>query len=519
MFRSFRWRIQLWHTLILVVVVSTFAGVLYWNARIGRQREFDNELLSAAQVLSAAVSNLPPHELAGGETRSFRGQPPRDAGRGARQETTDARRRLTERGRLPPEPGRGDAERRPPPKPSERILAELALPETLKRRPGPPGSHAWFAVWRGDGQPLKQSSVPPNAAVHAAAGLGEGEYVFRRNGERRWVSLAGPHGSVIDVGRSIEPEQRQLDQLFWQLVAVGAGVMLIGLVGGFVLSRNVVQPLVEMSATAAAISATNLSRRIDTANFDRELQSLAATLNGMFQRLEAAFERQSRFTADASHELRTPLTVIITHLEYAARREGMPAEDRETLDACLRAARRMKSLIEGLLLLARVDAGSFPISRQPCDLAAIVEECVELLRPLADTAGVALKLDLPSCEVEGDPAWLAQIVINLLSNALRYNRPGGEVAVTVAGADGDATLTMSDTGVGIPPVDQPHLFQRFYRVDKARSRDEGGNGLGLAITKSLVELHGGEITFTSETGQGTTFVVRLPTSAVSERAI
>jgi two-component system OmpR family sensor kinase len=513
MFRSFRWRIQLWHTLILVVVLGTFAGVLYWNARVAKFREFDGELLAGAQVLAAAVSNLPPHELAGGDIRPARGRPAPDAARETRQAPRDRAPALIpppRRGQPQVDGGRGDAGRRLPPQPSERSLAELDLPETLRRRRGPPDSRAWFIVWRRDGQVLKQSSVPPGIARGAAPGREEGEFVYRQAGDMRIVSLAGAHGSVIDVGRSIAPERRQLDQLLWQLVAVGVGVALIGMAGGFILSRNVVQPLIEMSATAAAISASNLSRRIDTATFDRELQSLAMTLNGMFQRLEEAFERQSRFTADASHELRTPLTVIITHLEYATRREGLPADDRETLDACLRAARRMKSLIEGLLLLARVDAGSFPISAQSCDLAAIVDECAELLRPLANDAEVQLKLDTPSCDIEADPALLGQIVTNLLSNAIRYNRRGGEVAVTVSVEGGGVRLTVSDTGVGIAAKDQRRIFERFYRVDKARSREDGGNGLGLAITKSLVELHAGEITCTSEAGRGTSFVVRLP---------
>jgi signal transduction histidine kinase len=170
----------------------------------------------------------------------------------------------------------------------------------------------------------------------------------------------------------------------------------------------------------------------------------------------------------------------------------------------------MKSLIEGLLLLARVDAGTVPLARQPCDLSAIVEECLELLEPLAARAGVLVRFDAPSCELEADPAMLAQVVTNLLTNAIRYNHRDGSATVSIASTDREAVLTVSDTGRGIPAADLPHIFDRFYRADQARSRDEGGNGLGLAITKSLFELHGGQIAFTSDPNQGTTFTVRLP---------
>jgi heavy metal sensor kinase len=296
---------------------------------------------------------------------------------------------------------------------------------------------------------------------------------------------------------------------------VGALVLAVGLAGGWVISSRILRPVAAIAATASAISATSLSRRIDPEAVDRELADLARVLNAMFERLEGAFERQARFTADASHELRTPLAIIRTHAELALNRPR-PAEDyRETIETCLRAAGRMTALVEGLLTLARADAGKLDLVRQPVDLAQLIEESVTLFRPLAAARKVTLRATLAPMEVRGDAGRLAQVVTNLLSNAVQYNKPGGEIEVRLARVAADTVLSVRDTGCGIPEADRPHLFERFYRVDKARSRASGGNGLGLAICKSIVEAHGGTIGFHTAEGRGTTFWVRLPCGAVS----
>ncbi len=170
----------------------------------------------------------------------------------------------------------------------------------------------------------------------------------------------------------------------------------------------------------------------------------------------------------------------------------------------------MSALVEGLLTLARADAGKLELLRQPVDLRQVVEEGVALFRPLAEGKDVRLTANLAPAAVVGDGVRLAQVVTNLLSNAIHYNRAGGEVGVRLTVEAGEALLAVSDTGCGIPEEDRPHLFERFYRVDKARSRASGGNGLGLAICKSVVEGHGGTIGFTTHAGRGSTFTVRLP---------
>jgi heavy metal sensor kinase len=285
-----------------------------------------------------------------------------------------------------------------------------------------------------------------------------------------------------------------------------------------VVSARILNPVAAISATASAISATNLSGRIDEGTVDRELAGLAGVLNAMFDRLEAAFERQARFTADASHELRTPLAILRGSAELALARPRSAAEYQETVAACLRAAERMTRLVEGLLTLARADAGKLDLQQEAVDLRAVVEEQVDLVAPLARGKGVSLTANLAPAKVRGDPLRLGQVVTNLLTNAVQYNRAGGAVAVRLRVAGAAVTLSVADTGCGIPAEDRPHVFERFYRVDKARSRASGGHGLGLAICRSVVEAHGGSIGFETEPGQGSTFWVHLPGAPPAQRS-
>jgi heavy metal sensor kinase len=370
----------------------------------------------------------------------------------------------------------------------------------------------YFIIWRGDGEVLKASKLPPSVSATEQPlfpGSGPGLHL-RQRGRLREVVLLGPRQTQILVGRSTQREHDELAWLAWQLVMTGAGVLAVGLAGGWLLSSRAVRPIAAMSAAAASISASNLSRRIDVAEVDSELGKLASILNEMFARLQTAFARQVRFTADASHELRTPLAIIHARAELTLTRPRGAEEYREALETCLRASRRMRSLVDGLLTLARADAGKLELKPQPLDLGALVRETVTLLEPLAEEKNVTLSVNAPSVTMRADSDRLAQVVTNLTANAIHYNRPGGNVWVTLEATESEAVLTVTDTGVGIPEEDRPHLFERFYRVDKARSREEGGNGLGLAICHSIVEALGGSIGFTTEVDRGTTFTVRLP---------
>ena len=488
MARSIRWRLQAWYGLVLLAVVAGFAGVLYYRARATLFQEIDAALEDDALYLDAALRRFPPHLLDG--TPPPR-DPPRDFPR-------------------PRPPDRFKKDRPPPPGPSrERLMAELALPEHSASGPdGRRPAAAYFGVWRADGSVLKASELPEETAPPPPTPGGRPRLEWR--GDRREATLTGPRNTRVLVGRSVSDEWAGLHAFAWRLGGAGAAVLAVGLLGGWLVSARILRPVAAIAATASSISATNLSGRIDPATVDRELAELARVLNAAFDRLEAAFERQARFTADASHELRTPLAIIRTHAELALARPRSAGEYREAVVTCLRAAERMAALVEGLLALARADAGKLDLRRDPVDLKWVVEESANLLRPLAEARGISLELKLDPAVVVGDPLRLGQVVANLLTNAVNYNRDGGSVRVELAVSSGEAVLSVADTGGGIPEEDRPHIFERFYRVDKARSRASGGTGLGLAICKSAVESHGGTIDFETESGRGTTFRVRLP---------
>jgi heavy metal sensor kinase len=294
------------------------------------------------------------------------------------------------------------------------------------------------------------------------------------------------------------------------LLAAGSVVLAFGLGGGWWLAGRAIRPIAKISATAGRISAGNLAERIDAAEADNELGQLAAVLNSTFARLEAAFAQQRQFTADASHELRTPLAVIISEAQTALARERNAAEYRETLEDCLSTAQQMRRLVESLLQLARFDAGQESMKRESFDLSQVARECADLVRPLAERRRIKIDCDLATVRCAGDAARISQVVTNLLTNAIGFNHDEGEIQIAVDAKDSVALLRVRDTGQGIPPKDLPHIFERFYRVDKARSSVQGRTGLGLAICKAIVDAHGGSIEVVSQPGSGSTFTVKLP---------
>jgi heavy metal sensor kinase len=486
MVRSIRVRLLLWYAVVLTGVVGGFAGVLYYEVRAARLAEVDAQLETGAAALESALRLFPPHELdgTGPPPPPKFGPPPKKKG--------------------PPgwPPDRSDLGAGPPGR--EHLLATLDLPGG----PGQKPEGAYFAVWRSDGSPIKVVGIA-EATVTAPPATGV-RPAFQFRGANRELVTRGPDGTTIVVGRPASHVASELRAFAWQLGGTGIAVLAVGLAGGWLISRRIFRPIAAIALTASRISADNLSARIDTDKVDRELLDLARVLNATFKRLEAAFDRQTRFTADASHELRTPLAVIRSQAELTLSRTRSPEEYQEALQTCLRASARMAELVEGLLTLARLDAGKGAAIREPVELDRTIAEAAELCRPLAETKTVRLTTELIPVTVTGDVSALARVVGNLIANAIQYNRPHGEVKVTL-GEDGkEAVLVVRDTGEGIPEEHHPHLFERFYRADKARSRATGGSGLGLAIAKAVVEAHGGSIGFKSSVGKGSEFRVRLP---------
>lgn len=381
---------------------------------------------------------------------------------------------------------------------------ELDLPqEALGFFAGASPTAPAFAIWLPDGS-LGDASRPE---LRRLVRPGLGTLV---HGSFRGVVVPGPTEVRVLVGRDVQREHLLLTQFAGLLIAVGGLVLFVALLGGWFLVRRALAPIDNISRAASVISAQNLSERIDAADTESELGRLVAVLNSAFDRLAAALQRQTRFTADASHELRTPLAVVIAQAELALRRERTPLEYREALLACLKAGQRMQGVVDGLLTLARADAGEFVANRAVVDLGRIVRESTEMLRPLAEQRRVNLALEVEPAGVRGDPEHLREVATNLVANAIHYNREDGRVEVLVRREQDQVVLQVTDTGIGIAEPDQMHLFERFFRVDTARSRARGGSGLGLAIVQAIVTAHRGEVSCRSQLGLGSEFTVRLP---------
>jgi heavy metal sensor kinase len=371
-----------------------------------------------------------------------------------------------------------------------------------------------FVIWRSDGTVLTRSegqSTDQYVTSAAPAIQTVAPQVTKRKGMIEAL-MRGPHGTRILVLRTLRHDLDSLHRFGFQIAGIASMTLLVGIVGGWWISGRLVQPIRKIADTASQISAANLHQRIETRRLDQELIQLAAVLNQTFERLEQSFGRLTQFTADASHELRTPLAVIQSQIELALSQPRSTESYQQTLATCLSSSERMRSLIDGLLLLARTDANHSELRLERLDLRRVAEDAVAQLHDKAVSADVDLHCSTPeeAVMVSGDSRFLGQVPANLIDNAIQHTPAGGTVMVEVR-ADGNvALLSVSDTGCGIAEEHLPHLFDRFYRVDVGRSRHHGGSGLGLAICKSLVEAHSGTISCESTVAKGCTFVVRLP---------
>jgi heavy metal sensor kinase len=316
---------------------------------------------------------------------------------------------------------------------------------------------------------------------------------------------------VVLLLAPLESVDAHLASMRTVLLTSGLVVLLLLGVLAYWLARKALAPVTRLRRSLDAISADHLDQRLAMPNPDDELGLLAQTINAMITRLDRSFAEVRRFTADASHELRTPLTALRSEVEVALRKQLSTPEHLQLLGSLLEELGRMTRLTDQLLVLSRRDAGVEHFESAPLDLGGLVAEVIDTMQPIADSKEVQLKVDAQEdVQALGDKGRLRQVFINLLDNALKYTPEGGTVTVRVEKRNLAGTVTVEDTGIGIPKEHVPYVFDRFYRVDKARTRAEGGTGLGLSIAQSIVKAHGGTIEISSCPDQGTVCTVWFP---------
>jgi signal transduction histidine kinase len=318
----------------------------------------------------------------------------------------------------------------------------------------------------------------------------------------------------------MEPLFHLLHSVFLILLIVMPAILIGAAIGGHLLMAGPLRPVVALTEQAERIGRKELGERLPIIHSGDELQRLSLALNRMIDRLEEALTHNQRFSADASHELRTPLTIIRGELEALIEIPGLNKQAVEGISSALDESDRMSRIVHNLMTISRLDGGGERIDMLPIELAGILKTTLEHMSLLADEKGIVMTCDAAApVWVTGDTMRLKQVIVNIVDNAIKYTPEGGDILVRLTTDDELAVLTVADTGIGIPAESLPLVFQRFYRTDKARSRESGGTGLGLAIVKAICSAHNGTVSIESAESKGTTLRVQLPLLHLSPREI
>jgi heavy metal sensor kinase len=374
------------------------------------------------------------------------------------------------------------------------------------------------AIYRSDGvlhawtEGFSADQMPPSPAGNQERWVYD--TVLPNGGRQRVMAervRLGGREFIVMLIAPLDTVDRELADVAAVLLTAGLVTALLSAGLAYFLARRALAPVDQLRRAAEAITADSLDQQLTVANPDDEIGLLTGTINGMIARLHRSFAEVRRFTADASHELRTPLTVLRTEVEVALNQPLTLAAQRQLLGNLLEELVRLSRLTDQLLTLSRRDAGVEQLTTTALPLHTVVAGVVDALQALAEEKGICLKMaETSHIEVDGDEGRLRQVFINLIDNALKYTPAGGQVTVRVGLCGQLSTVAVHDTGIGIPPEHLPRVFDRFYRVDKARTSAAGGTGLGLSIAQSIVKAHGGTIELTSAVGTGTVCMVRLP---------
>jgi heavy metal sensor kinase len=406
-------------------------------------------------------------------------------------------------------------------------VAESGLPVWRGGRPPWSGVHEeeggghWLEVWGLDGRRLLADgtldAVDLGPAPEASHPLGRPHTHVLPTGPARVLVervTLDEKPFLLRVAVSEASSRAQVRQIWIEVLLLSLGVLAVGGLSGRWLARKALVPLSRLADRSQRITAEQLHERLPVEGASLELDQLAAAFNDTFARLEGSFDRLKRFTADVSHELRTPLTALRTVGEVALRGNHDAHGYREVIGSMLEEVDRLTRLTDELLTLARADAGEAKLRLEPVDLGVLAREVAGHLSVLAEEKEQRLDVDVAPLNVQADRTVLRQALVNLAVNAIKYAPEHTRVRLATGRRGGAAVLEVADEGPGIAPEHQDRVFERFYRVDKSRSREMGGTGLGLALVKWAAEAHGGRVELESEVGRGSTFRIVLPAEAL-----
>jgi two-component system OmpR family sensor kinase len=462
--RNIRFKLTLWYIVILGIILTSFSTFLYLTLSRSLYNGIDVKIKSIAEVIASSSTNPYSQYSFSNIDRmledSFGLKP-----------VTKFIQVLDESGRI----GRKSDN-----------LQRFQLPISFRALKNASQGKITFETTKALGEyPLRMVTVP----------------VIRR---RRIIN-------IVQVGTSLEEVEEALNTLLLILWITVPSALVVASLGGLFLANKALKPVDEITKTARMITSKSLNQRIKLRKTKDEIGRLAETFNDMISRLGRSFKQIRQFSADASHELRTPLTILKGEMEVVLRKRRRPEEYQKILNSNLEEVNHMTQIVDDLLFLSKADMGEVHLQKNRIDLTKLVSEVGAQAKMIAMAKDIKVHINNDSgVAVIGDRLRLRELLLNLADNGVKYTPGGGEVRISLERDDGRVKLRVVDNGIGIDPEDQPYIFDRFFRVDKARSREAGGSGLGLSICKWIVEAHGGEIFVESEVGKGSTFTVTLP---------
>ncbi len=479
-FRSLRFKLTLWYVLILGILLISFSSFLYLTLSRSLYRDVDHKLRSLAELI-ASESTSPLSKF----------------GFGNIDQALEASMNLKPIGKfiqVLDESGRIGR--------TSENLKSVQLPISLNAlRNGSKGLITYETNRSLGNTPLRIITYP----------VKENNQVTK----------------MIQVASSLEDVEDALNTLLIILIVTVPSILMIASLGGQFLANKALKPVDRVTQTARMITSKNLNQRIQTLKVKDEISRLIDTFNEMISRLDQSFRQIKQFTTDASHELKTPLTILKGEVEVALRKKRTLDEYEQILESNLEEIDRMSKIVEDLLLLSKADIGEIRLNREDIHLTRFISGLTEQMKILAQPKNIRIEISNHQNEIHvfGDTLRMRELFINLIENGIKYTEAGGSILITLTKETGGsvnpltpkekkaatfAKIIVADTGIGIAKEDQEKIFNRFFRVDKARSREQGGSGLGLSICKWIVEAHQGEITVESEPGKGSSFIVRLP---------